>query len=293
MSQASAQDRFKALHPQAGEIGQDRLYRYQGLPPDPSEDPIIAREREKGIERLRTLLVDQWLFHGPPKVMNDPFEAKPRYQPPTSLEEAVQLRNHLKKITKDRGVRFKERQKRTAHWMARPELREAEFQRIIHKSFADNRLSSLTIAADDILFWSHYGQSHSGVCFEFASDREPFKHAFKVHYSDDYPAVPFPANHPLEMLMPILTKSSYWKHEQEFRSIIQPGNTRDQFRTVNPEQTHVLIPEDVLTGVYFGANASDEAKRLVLGLIGEGPFNPTIYFGSLSQTQFRIEFEKQ
>ena len=245
-------DRF----PHAASLGVDNLYRYQSLPrlllSDASssselEKAAVKAERELAIERLRELLINQWLFHAPPSYMNDPFEARPHYQQPENVEDTSKLRRHLEQVAKENGLSFKERKYKAGLLMARPQRRASEIQENFYKSFESNRLSSFTTRPGDLLFWSHYGDSHRGICFEYASDRPPIGAAFKVQYSDDYPSLPYPADHPLDMLGPLLTKSTHWSHENEFRTLIHPGDTSPSFQTLNKDQTHLLIPDNALT----------------------------------------------
>lgn len=289
LSKESAQEEFDRLHPQAGLIGQKRLYRFQGLPPAPSDNPAIQAQRSVILSRLRELLVGQWLFHAPPSKMNDPFEGKPHYQPSKTAKDASGMRQHLKDISKERGIPWKARREFVGKFMARPDKDEAIAQTMLD-TYELNRLCSFTTRPDAILFWSYYGDSHYGVCFEFKTSGTPLAHAFKVNYSESYPTVSFPVNHHLDALKPILTKSCEWHHENEYRSLIQPRDTPNDWQTLNDAKTHLLIPDDCLTGVYFGTQATDAAKSDVLRLIEEGPFSPEIHHGSLSKTNYKLVF---
>src|SRR5262249_39812283 len=86
------------------------------------------------------------------------------------------------------------------------------------------RLCSLAGNCTNILLWSHYADSHRGLCIEFDTSVEHFGVAYKVKYERDYPVLDLHSG--LE-LAALLYKSDVWQYEEEYRMIshAQRGDT--------------------------------------------------------------------
>jgi hypothetical protein len=244
----------------------------------------------KTVARLEKLLIHQWLFHAPPETMNDPFEAKPHYQWPTTAEAAQAQRKKLEEIQKQQGAPFKKRRRNAAKTMAMPKKAETEFSNALRKSYSTNRMCCFTLLANDLLFWALYGDSHKGVCFEFDATQKPIGLAFKVHYNKSYPQVTIPPTQELDSITPMLTKSPDWEREREYRSILVKDRLESSVK-VDSSGEYLFLPKHTLKAVYFGAEASDDDKLILLSILERGPFNPKIYHGELAPDRFEVLFE--
>ena len=79
---------------------------------------------------------------------------------------------------------------------------------------------SLTESADDILMWSHYADSHRGVCLRFSTEIGFFKDAQQVVYQDERPVVNLIRDTPhVYQRKAVLYKSCHWEYEEEWRII--------------------------------------------------------------------------
>jgi hypothetical protein len=133
--------------------------------------------------------------------------------------------------------------------------------RAIREAFAqqrDNQHNSRGVAClseqpDNLLMWAHYADMHRGFCLEFDATAEPFRNAVQVLYSDDVPVV-----NPVPLLDPVnrppkdytsaalLTKSSHWSHEREWRLVDVEVNV---LRKYDPTS---------LISIYLGCRAAPE-----------------------------------
>lgn len=104
---------------------------------------------------------------------------------------------------------------------------------------------SLTSNRDDILMWSHYADSHKGICLEFDTriPDSPFALAQPVNYKtifDDYTFdADFDATQVSESVS--LTKSRHWKYEKEWR-------------VIGSKSGACKFPPESLIGVIAGCN---------------------------------------
>jgi hypothetical protein len=171
--------------------------------------------------------------------------------------------------------------------MAKPEFIKETIYNSIRKAFGELRLCSFTTNKENLLFWSHYADSHKGFCVEYGASKKPISYAFKVRYKNEYPEVFYP--NPLDDLQgfgPALTKSSSWEYEEEYRTIF----VHDAPQQPENDGVSLILNSDVMKNVYFGSNMDDENKKFIIELIGEGPFNPGIWDVSLSSSSFELVF---
>jgi Protein of unknown function (DUF2971) len=137
--------------------------------------------------------------------------------------------------------------------------------------------------------WKRYAQAHLGVCLEFsAADEKGLTRfgsdAFRVTYSEslEFNLLAEPWEQAKRIL---LTKSTKWSYEQEWRLILRspPGESM---------VGNFLFPPEFLTGVIFGYKADDVTREQVKGWIVEGKCRPTLYQAEAegaSLTKRRIE----
>lgn len=113
---------------------------------------------------------------------------------------------------------------------------------------------------DDILMWAHYADKHKGLCLEFdgSANCNFFGEAQQVEYVN-YRPWPLDEEPERQMARAILTKSTHWAYEQEYR-IIRPDRASNL----------VDFPETLLTGVIFGHLMPDNLRRIVMRWATEG-----------------------
>lgn len=131
-----------------------------------------------------------------------------------------------------------------------PELIEAvkTWSRILAEEIARRRMYCLTPCPDSTLMWSHYADNHRGICLEFSKDNALIEKARPVRYRKTYPewTPTTAADGPLDL---VLTKSSDWAYEREFRIM---GSLVDGVPTRLEEELYVPLPENALTGIILG-----------------------------------------
>ena len=118
---------------------------------------------------------------------------------------------------------------------------------------------------DNILLWSHYGNSHTGICLGFAVSEV---HHIEVSYQPNLLAVGGPADINLEFVMRLLrTKYEVWSYEQELRIFVQMNDPPDENgRNWIPFGENLELKE-----VIVGAVASPEDSRKAIEICKEHP----------------------
>lgn len=140
---------------------------------------------------------------------------------------------------------------------------------------------------ENLLMWSHYSSSGSGVCLEFRTQFEIFSKAVRVIYQDEPPFIDalnamdsaFSEKTPSWIQEMYCTKPSDWAYEKEWRVIHSKKGTA------------YIFPKDCLKAVYFGPKCSTAFIEIVcLILLGQ---NPKVEFwrGKISERKYAVEFE--
>lgn len=122
---------------------------------------------------------------------------------------------------------------------------------------------------DNPLMWSHYADRHRGICIEYDLNMLPNNHSllktlYPVNYSKKRPCLPtgitLDAHSELVINIPtltreqivktLITKSTVWASEKEWRSIDCASNL---------DNNNLVLP--IISKVYLGANISSSDKE--------------------------------
>jgi len=117
---------------------------------------------------------------------------------------------------------------------------------------------SLSELNDNPLMWSHYSDSHTGICLELTFETSESLH--RVEYSDDRPQFFFADVREQDrdnkrfgdgVISTLTTKASDWAYEKEWRCIDFGG----------PGERP--MPDDMLSGIIFGCRTSHSDKQML------------------------------
>jgi len=268
-------DKFHEDHPWPELVGVESLFRFSSFD-------------EEKIQRINSLFIDKKLYHSLPEQFNDPFECKPHFNWPKIPKKIRAIREHLIKVARRNGLKKKQAETLISSQMCRSGFIQETISDATAKSFGELRICCFTIDKENLLFWSHYGNSHKGYCVEFDATKMPIAYAFKVKYENEYPGIEYPRPTDARGFKPALIKSKSWEYEEEFRTIFVPNIERQ------PENdgSSLILQGDEIKNVYFGANMPDKHKERLIDIIKSGPFHPGIWNTKLSKSNFKLEFTK-
>jgi hypothetical protein len=147
----------------------------------------------------------------------------------------------------------------------------------------DSQIGILCLSAkpDDILMWSHYAWSHTGICLEFCSDSPTcaFRNARPVRYQEEYPKASIVTTPPIDLQHVVAyTKASSWSYEQEWR-LIDHGSGPG---------VKMFDPRD-LTGVILGARVSEANRRDVLAWVAAFPSPLNVKAAKVNRSRFAVD----
>ena len=202
---------------------------------------------------LRTTLEGKLIRCSNPANLNDPWDCKPAFDPrrlddPNVLERDIawRLEHPVKHLW-------------AAKLRNKPHARTdfvTKMSESMEKMLAQRRIYCLTPKPDSTLMWSHYADKHRGICLEFSvADNPLFSEAGEAVYRLEYPswAGCDINDEPGRVMELILTKSSDWCYEQEYRLISSDVPLRSNFLQVHDDFFH--LPDGSLKSIIIGCNA--------------------------------------
>jgi hypothetical protein len=128
--------------------------------------------------------------------------------------------------------------------------------------------------AKDILMWSHYADSHKGIClqFEVLAD-SPFGLATSVIYADTYPPLNISMDLHEVAIGLFRTKSCHWRYEREWRIFSNAAGFKS-------------FPKECLSGVILGCQISPANEFLIKEWLSERSSPATLYRAVKSKDKF-------
>lgn len=242
----------------------------------------VSGEAAHWVERS---ILHNEVFFAPASAFNDPFELKPVFSLDASRERQ---REDFIRLSKkyDPGLTEQEHEAEADRVMATsmaPEninLTRSAIQELHSRAITESvGIYCVSTKNYDILMWSHYADSHRGICLEFEGLSTFMAHAQQVHYSAErFPINPYNDSQDAMMSKALLTKSEHWSYEAEWRLCrYQGGPGVVKFHPEN------------LTGIIIGALAPRTTIDMVRGWIRERTLPVTLYCMAVSNQTFELE----
>ncbi len=227
------------------------------------------------IDSTLKLLGNNSLWFSSPKDFNDPFDCQ---IVPDITNTESEIRNFIK--TNTIGILSEQEIDNLASKTHREpgrwkETIESIYKEIINKTgvccFAKNETN--------LLMWSHYSNSHNGVCLKFdvLKDIDLFYYPCPVNYQNNYPVHNHLGDRETIIKDMILTKSLDWKYEDEIR-VFKMG------------QAGLLsFKKEALVEIIFGCNTNKDDIEKIIATSKENNFNIIFKSAVKMKKQFGIE----
>lgn len=220
-------------------------------------------------ERVMPVFEECKLWFSSPTYFNDPFDCKIYPKTPSDEDLAQYLATHAENATSKDYNKILEGIKKSSGNIIRKAIDDV-MNRSGVKCFTPNNAN--------ILMWSHYTNSHKGICLEFDTlvDPEFFVYPIKVNYSENYPNLCFmDKSFTTEVLR---TKSKDWEYEDEVRIY----KTEAGYHNFNPKS---------LISVTFGCNTPEDKQVQIIERIKKNEsLNHVQFFKcKTSSKQFKLD----
>lgn len=177
----------------------------------------------------KKVITDGEIFIASPNRLNDPFDCNIQFAYQKFAENEVLERSYLNDIIKDQFPYFSKIQheievNRLQKLHKDPKWIEAATKNTYDRLSSKIGIVSFSELYNNILMWSHYGNSHKGFCIGIKSRRFLFEKDRKwgggpINYVDEYPVI-LPTTSDISDITTLLfTKHSMWGYEKEYRLI--------------------------------------------------------------------------
>ena len=240
----------------------------------------------------KDILTKNELYWASPLSFNDPFDCAPVHVLAGSY---LKRKLAIRRIIRDKMPRLS-KQDVKARTTAAMRRSPKDIERMMSESQAalmeNTGVCCLSAIPDNILMWSHYADSHRGICLRFTpevkklaqpkADDLHFELSFPVKYSDTRPKIDILWRDRPDLLEKmLLTKADFWSYEHEWR----------MFDSNSGPGTH-KFPPSCLDAVIFGARSTSDDREMILEWL-KGRKEPVkLYEAKFNEKLFRLDIQE-
>jgi hypothetical protein len=226
-----------------------------------------------------SIFCENTIYFSPPSNFNDPFDCQLVSDTTNSRQE---IEDWLKSIKPELKTKSRLLKQEADKFCANP----TEMHRFINDSIAsvmsETGISCFSKNSNNLLMWSHYANSHRGLCLKFdpIQDSDLFDTPIKVNYSKNYPVYNHLRDGPNYIDLLLSTKSKHWKYEKEWRLFKPDGVGAHRFK------------KEALIEVVFGCRADTSFINKIRALArGSGMNHLSYKKARISDSEFSLVFE--
>lgn len=237
------------------------------------------------VQHTAQIFEDHTLYLASAEQYNDPFECRVKFS--FEAPETVKVQNFAKGLQRKHNISQEEATTRATEMLSRVPLNDLEptlVNPLVRMVRTDAGILSFSATRDPILMWSHYADSHKGICVQFdtsvSESSDIIGGAVQVDYQDNIPTVDYYYLSKKDMALQVVaTKSTEWKYEDEWRTL-----------EMDAARTTVPYPPDALSGVILGKEISQENKDQVLELVAKQDHDVTVEQAALDPNTYSLTF---
>lgn len=242
---------------------------------------------KESLRNLRTMLVDSKLYLSNPADFNDPFEFKNKLV----LDDDEVLKRFFGDIfrrTHPNSGQSNAAQDALIETMV--DKAKTEGGKIFGALF-DTRshgVHCFTPQPKSQLMWSHYADSHRGICLQFRTsfDVATFLAANPVDYCDDFPDFHLPTAPPTDTAAMMMRKGTCWSYEKE-RRIVMLAIAEPRLLPFEPKALTGLI-----LGSRFPAQHLPAIKEMLNERTDRGLPTVQLYQAEAQKSAYRLTVRK-
>jgi hypothetical protein len=239
----------------------------------------IGEPNSKERLRLEEMFVERKCHFAKPSTLNDPFDCEPytHFEDPAKLRKSIQ--NRRKKLSPQKpgkGEITKTMQ----------DIKSA-YQGYSLRELFDKYIGVFCLSKSALLSlqWSHYGDSHKGICLEFDFGVIEDWYSEEVDYTNNRVSIDlldFQENEHARiktLLKAVYSKGMDWEIEQEVRAISQSSGLKP-------------FPSEGLKSVIFGLSTPKEYQEDIVELIIKSDLSPRLYKCTQSSSHYNLELSE-
>ena len=227
--------------------------------------PDIIYKYFKFNENLYDLIINNRLWFSNPSDFNDPYDCNVGFHKKYTKEE---ISNFLKNVQSTTNEKLTEEQiKETLEeWLNEPNKMQEQYIRHLREFVNSKGVCCFSGTDKNLLMWSHYADSHKGMCLGF--DKKSLDKSFAiinwVNYKDKFPDIHLLNNSNDGVNTIMKHKSNVWDYEKEIR-IFHGKKGLYQF------------PREAIKQVFFGLKTPDRQIHSVMNLMHQCGYSDVEY----------------
>lgn len=232
----------------------------------------LYKYRPLNNENTMKIINDKELWFSDPSIFNDPFDCKMLSK--SNKQDAELIESMFPNIPLKKGIISKTIQINNPHF-------NKLVNESIQKVLSIHGICCFSELNNNILMWSHYADSHKGVClkFDLLSDPDLFTLPIKVKYLEEYPEGDFLKEQEEFIFNMLKSKSTDWEYEREVRIYKQKKGA-------------IKFKKEALKEVIFGCKTEEKDIEEFKTLVIKNGFNVDFYKAKASNTHYRLEFNR-
>ena len=229
------------------------VYKYRAAKMEKNAEPGTG-----SLGRLQRMIEHGEIYFGSSFEFNDPFDCRPVVTLDCSDEEFVQscVESARARHGEHAAVVMASHIRST---LGTPEdLRHpsnlVRLETLMAERIAENGVFCAAERPDNILMWSHYAESFTGVCLEI--DTEEFEYLGEVNYCTERPVInllPFGDSDEAQIDKALFSKFIVWNYEKEWRAMSRKGVDK--------------LSEYGLTRLIFGQNCCQPTREILTSFV--------------------------
>jgi|JI6StandDraft_1071083.scaffolds.fasta_scaffold111487_2 hypothetical protein len=235
-------------------------------------------------QHLYENLINNSLWFSTRDTFNDPFEGRPRIAYGASKERINELFEIIQDCYPVEGILYS-KEMWMKLWVEDSKKAERLLQDIVQTEIGYLGVCCFCMNYKDIKMWSHYADSHKGICLSFDTGNEELFDQSIKHYKVDYQAENldydfFCQGNILDSLMGMtIIKSKVWESEEEYRFIaIKPG--------MNKFHKHHL------NAIYFGISCNPITVTTIMQLVNSMGYKVDFFQVDRIFNDYQFNFRK-
>lgn len=249
---------------------QSKLYKYRPI-------SVIDNDGNKLVGGLRTegIIKDSKFWFADPTSFNDPFDCH------LSLESNLDAVGIEKKLTEFDLTKTLEKDQIKA-LLSDPIKFKETLETVANNCMATRGILALAQTHDNILMWSQYAESHTGIVFELDVEKslDFFTIPMSVDYKEKYTSLDFINEENESIKRNIQLKSSQWSYEEEVR-IVKMGTG------------NYPMERQAIAKIYFGCRSSDDDVDRIINLCqNHGLKHVEFYKSKTVEGKFELSFSR-
>lgn len=200
-------------------------------------------------DRLRALVRDKRIYCSNPANFNDPWDCKPHFNADV-LKDSVERQNHaqwaLNLCQRKTPMPSEVQERMRQAFLNDPDATATVITQISEElaiSIAEQyRVYCLAPDPKNLLMWSHYADSHRGICLEFSLRNKIFCSALKCEYASTFPTMKLHDDSDESALISIITgcQSEHERIHDLVKSVDSTINVKRAVRAANRFEISII-----------------------------------------------------